>query len=128
MQLAQARQEYGWSLVIRFPGGHRYFRNLDNDKVSACDNSGSRPHLTDDGVLYVDDKRPVVIGSNYGTVPVLHDDGSQAHVSEQPHHAVQLAQELGLEIKLTGWQSDFVRALLSAMTTGVKVSLQPEKN
>lgn len=39
--------------------GHSFYRDLVSGKISLRDMSGDFPHETDDGVLWVDDSRPV---------------------------------------------------------------------
>jgi len=131
MQLEQATSsEFGpntWLKVFSAKDGHRYFRNLKTNQVSICDNSGAYPHLTDDGVLYLDHSRSIVIGDERATIPVLRADGSQANASERPHDALRVAWEFGLDIEVVGRQAAFVRELFRVMSGGVRVTVAPEK-
>lgn len=53
--------EVSWTLVKSFrPKGHAYFVD-QHGNYAIADNSGNRPEDTDDGVLYIDHDRALVV-------------------------------------------------------------------
>lgn len=58
---------YEWGRPIRLynPDGHRLFQSLKDkppeSEWAVADNSGSLPHLTEDGVLWVNDQEPLFL-------------------------------------------------------------------
>src|SRR4051794_34391047 len=71
-----------WLTPIMLSDGHRLFP-LDEapfKQVALADTSGREPQDTDDGILWLDFKRPlVIVSSNDGegfSIPLLYADGS----------------------------------------------------
>ena len=54
---------YTWCEQIALPDGHRIFRS-DFNRWAIADESGSIPEQTNDGVLWLDFKRPLKIETN----------------------------------------------------------------
>jgi hypothetical protein len=85
------KTEWKWDNEIKLePKGHRIFRDARDDFKAPelrgwaiADNSGGRPHTTEDGVLWLDFSRPVVVsvGQYAGaTLPVRKErDGGDGY-------------------------------------------------
>ena len=82
-----------WRKILQFKGGHRYFRDRRN-RVAIADDSGATPDDTDDGVLYLDRDRPVVIGQSC-SIPLVGDFSTPASANE----AISVAALFGMKIR-----------------------------
>ena len=117
-----------WTLVYEVPGGHRYFEDRATNQVSACDDSGARPERTDDGILWIDKSRPVLIKGDraaFACVPVIvaRDGNREAHVIERPENAIGIAVRFGLELDVSGSFARAFTVLLSALSNGARVRI-----
>ena len=99
--------EYHWTRVCGDgqkdrdgkPNGHSFWRDQLTGMVSLCDQSGERPHLTDDGVLWVDDGRPWVLGDeNYAEIPLVHPDGERTRSGTTWLIGLRIAKHLGAQV------------------------------
>lgn len=60
MTIATAR----WNLLCKLNDGHRLFElDSNQDEIAIADDSGTTPDLTDDGVLWLDRTRPLIVYS-----------------------------------------------------------------
>ena len=91
--------EYVWSLELYYRKGHRYFRDHSTGRLAVCDSSGKTPEESDDGVLWVDDSKPIIIGSHGASVPVKNEKGECAVVIEPVNNAMSLAVVYGFMIR-----------------------------
>lgn len=94
--MAKGDREYFWEMVLKVPRCHRWFRGVKSDGtqgVAVCDESGSFPEETDDGVIWLDEKMPMLIESNqteedrrnmyagcFATIYGRREDGSPAEI------------------------------------------------
>ena len=62
---------YKWKLLRKIPLNHRWFLDENSGRVSCCDQSGSRPHLTDDGPLWLNKELPIVISDNDSRISIV---------------------------------------------------------
>jgi hypothetical protein len=75
---------YAWGLPEHLPDGHRIFRG-HFDRFAIADNSGKRPEQTDDGILWLDQTRPLRLETNvfevkeYLHIPLVDEDGTATH-------------------------------------------------
>ena len=108
-----------YTLAKKFEGGHRYywFKSSDDsggfagDKlVAIADDSGDSPHLTDDGLLFVDidgacSGSPITISPSMervtASIPLINMDGEASHTGSSIYEAFGVAKLLGLPIKIT---------------------------
>lgn len=74
--------KYIWNAPANLPDGHRLFYGAtgseDHDaynKVAIADGSGGMPHTTDDGVLFLDQSRPLTVSRNICLIPVISESG-----------------------------------------------------
>jgi len=60
-----------WKFEYRLPDGHRLFSTMTEDgiKYVIADDSGRTPEETDDGVLYLDSSRCLIVDSDESCVP-----------------------------------------------------------
>ena len=114
-----------YTLARKFEGGHRYywFKSADytggfaGDRLAIADDSGDYPHLTDDGLLFVDidgacSGSPITISPlcRYhssemeritASIPLNNMDGETSHTGSSIYEAFGVAKLLGLPIKIT---------------------------
>jgi hypothetical protein len=77
---------YKWGIVTILPDGHRIFPDRHSERVAIADNSGLTPQNTDDGILWLDFKRPLILGVDasfdpareYHGIPVVDQEGNEA--------------------------------------------------
>ena len=76
--------KYVWHMGEQLPDGHRLFVEVvEKGKagIAIADNSGREPQDTDDGILWLDLNRPLMVGSNdkreMFTIPLLGMDGEE---------------------------------------------------
>jgi hypothetical protein len=63
-----------WTRSDPMPDGHRLFCTDREDLVAIADNSGAFPQDTDDGVLWLDFKRHLMVGGQSPSIPLLTPD------------------------------------------------------
>tara|TARA_Y100001963_G_scaffold85765_1_gene118575 strand:- start:501 stop:968 length:468 start_codon:yes stop_codon:yes gene_type:complete len=98
--------------------GHRYFwfespgyaDDWTGDKLTIADNSGEYPHLTDDGLLFVDvwSDRDIVAGGDHrqASVPLIDLEGNRSSAPVNIFEAFSVARLLGLGITILDPGSD----------------------
>jgi hypothetical protein len=89
------RFEYIW----KAPRGHKFFEDNTNGRLAIADDSGDRPDQTDDGVLWVDQRRPVrETRDGSMLLPLLHEDGSQSATPADANEVLWVAARLGMVV------------------------------
>jgi len=99
---------YKWKLVFGNPDkDHSYWLDRNSGRISLKDESGDLPHLTDDGVLWLDTHRPIVIEEygrrSYAFIPlycVRSEDESTSPTSL--YKALRLADRFHMNILFKG--------------------------
>lgn len=108
------KTRYVWTQVLSILGGHRYFR-AENDpgrRIAMADKSGPNPELTDDGLLWLDRSKPVVIGFFGGrdsAIPLLDDSGKSFRTGESILGGHQVASAFGMRLEIDPEAQDLVR-------------------
>lgn len=96
---------YVWIPVLSVAGGHRYFR-AENDpqgRIGMADRSGPNPELTDDGLLWLDTTKPVVLGYWEGrdaAIPLVDDGGRSFRTGESIMGGHQVAAKFGMRVEI----------------------------
>lgn len=72
---------YEWVRAGTLPDGHKLFRQEGTDRIAIADESGDAPHLTDDGVLWLDFSRPLVAHEQSCHIPLTNDRGNHTLVT-----------------------------------------------
>jgi hypothetical protein len=107
-----------YTLAKKFKEGHRYFwfksanytGGFGGDRLAIADDSGDYPHLTDDGLLFVDidgacSGNPITISPSMervtASIPLINMDGETSHTGSSIYEAFGVAKLLGLPIKIT---------------------------
>ena len=97
-----------YTLALTIKQGHRYFwfkspgyaGDWAGDKLAIADNSGEYPHLTDDGLLFVDvwSGRDIVAGGDHrqASVPLIDLEGNRSSTPVNIFEAFSVARLLGL--------------------------------
>lgn len=91
-----------WTLAFEVKGGHRYFRDEETGKIGVADDSGENPELTDDGLLWLDQSRPITLSDTSGSsggIPLVDEEGKKYGMSERMSAAVIVAKMFGMKIK-----------------------------
>ena len=105
-----------YTLALKIKNGHRYFwfrspgytGDWAGDKLAIADDSGEYPHLTDDGMLYVDTARAIVAGgdSRQASVPLIDLEGNGSSTSVNVYEAFSVARVLGEGVEILDANSD----------------------
>ena len=61
-----------WERSERLPDGHRIF--FAGDQIAIADDSGRTPELTDDGTLWLDFSRPMVVAGRFACIPITNEE------------------------------------------------------
>jgi len=93
---------YKWLLVKQIHGCHKIFRDERTGRYSICDYSGSRPHLTDDGVLWINQERPLVHTEGKWSIPLLDKDGKKTSTLANDDEARWLIETMKMDIEVGG--------------------------
>ena len=107
-----------YTLALKIKNGHRYFwlkeqrlppeRGGYGDVLAIADDSGEYPHLTDDGLLYVDWASDIVAGGDnrQASVPLIDLEGNRSSTPVNIFEAFSVARLLGLGITILDPHSD----------------------
>lgn len=101
--------KYVWTpLFGKFQSGrgHRFFEAPDG-RIAVADESGEFPEDTDDGVLYLDFKRPVV-GTSMVFLPVVDEEGEMYTVPTGRIPTQQLIEKLSPRLRFAFDEDDQV--------------------
>ena len=105
--------EYKWKFVCKDRqldkygkhDGHSFWRDQLTGLISICDQSADRPHMTDDGVLWINDTKSWVVGDrnrgdagHYVDVPVVREDGSTCGCWMTVEDGLRIAKILGVRV------------------------------
>lgn len=99
--------KYIWNAPAELPDGHRLFYGATGDddhdaynKVAIADDSGGLPQDTDDGVLFLDQSRPLYVGYEdqqqgrcFALIPVVDLDGEGTHALSDAATILRLSRE-----------------------------------
>lgn len=95
---------YDWDCVWKSPGpssaAARVFLDRNRSQHAICDSSGRRPHLTEDGVMWIDIGKPIRFGNegSFG-VPVTSNSGQSFTTHVRYADAWWLATNLDMDIE-----------------------------
>ena len=93
-----------WHKIIGFNDGHRYFERTqgkDRGRIGIGDQSGFFPDETDDGVLWLDQERPIVISMksrNYCSIPLVDPNGGKCSTVTNPYEALRVAETFQMQV------------------------------
>jgi len=95
-----------WRLVLGFRDGHKYFRCRRGDTpggIGVADQSGHYPHETEDGVLWLDQQRPVLVDDTlerlHVFVPLRDDAGNRSTTPVSFREAVEVVRKFGMKLR-----------------------------
>jgi hypothetical protein len=99
-----------WELLFKVEGrGHKFFKHVPSGRVAVADYSGTTPDRTEDGILWLDRDRPVNVGAEGVTFPVIKEsDGGNYHVSDPLVGGIKAAKDLDLNVVLQGKLAEFM--------------------
>lgn len=111
-------EEYDWEFICRDNQrdedgkrwyGHSFWRDRNSGRISIRDMSGSRPHLTDDGILWLDFHRPWEITNfdsqkHYVMIPVFvaRDHNRPSHCLTPLSEGIALSKKLDARLVIDG--------------------------
>lgn len=93
--------------IHTLPSGHKLFRFESTGKIAIADESGATPLDTDDGILTLDFDRPLIVGSQGGSVPLNNHSRSDSTIYGSsatpvgPDSALILSAMFGWDIRVT---------------------------
>lgn len=102
-----------WTLVLKIPNGHRYFRagTAEDGRIAVADNSGRTPDKTDDGILWLDMDRAIHLSSmTSGSIPVKSENELRpgSYTGEYVKDCLVVARTFGMKVEFDGDMKDFV--------------------
>lgn len=112
--------------ILRCPApmqGHKFFREKESYRIAIADWSGSTPEKTDDGVLWLDATRPIVVSFSSSRrlvtwLPLQRPDGRETHAPTDLQTALFAVGLAGMKVELAHPElKDLVRLLKSAYET-----------
>lgn len=108
--MARIPKESQFTLALKFKRGHRYFwfksanynGGFAGDKLAIADDSGDFPHMTDDGLLFIDSHAFISLPSpgKPVTLPLIDPEGNKTSTPTSIYEAISVAKLLGLPIKI----------------------------
>ena len=100
-----------WTLLRKCRDSHKWFSDSETGRVACADYSGRFPDQTDDGILWLNKERPIVMarseGRIYVTTPVLQNDKPKFIISSLDE-IIYLMQEHGMKIEVQGVDAKIV--------------------
>jgi len=89
-----------WDMVLKLPGGHKYFREKLTGRIGVADHSGRYPEDTDDGELFLDTEsgKMLTVGDTRLWVPLVKLNGELTAMMEAAGDALVLSSMFGLPI------------------------------
>lgn len=111
-------KQYRWQFVKTIHGCHKIYREEKTGRYSICDYSGKLPHLTDDGVLWIDRERPMVHTEGKWGVPLLNYKEERTSTLANDEEARWLIETLKMDIEVGG----------SLFYAGGKIPMIPRKD
>lgn len=96
--MVKTDKQYSWELVYKCKGGHKFFKDLASGRIAICDESGPTPDKTDDGVLWIDLTRPIIIGARC-SIPLTDDKGGEYSTTGWATEAIGVAFKFGWAVK-----------------------------
>jgi hypothetical protein len=88
-----------WNLTDVLPGGHRLFVRPDTRSIYIADGSGKTPDQTDDGLLWLDQTRPLKCDGRNCVVPVVAESSGIYVVPVAPADLLWLSDRYRWEIQ-----------------------------
>jgi hypothetical protein len=94
-----------WKFLHSIPQNHKWFECMESGRISCADYSGKYPHQTEDGPLWLNKERPIVISNSDGRITVkapviVHRTGQQNHIICGLDEMIYLVQEHDMEVEV----------------------------
>jgi hypothetical protein len=112
--------KHEWTFLFRAPRGHQFFREENTGLVAIADDSGNTPDQTDDGILYLDESRPIEANRHGFLVPLCYR-GKRSHTPASATEVKLICESFGLTLSVDGLE--FVR---KNVTTGENMTRKHE--
>lgn len=100
---------YNWVLEFKDSGnGHSLWFDKNENRYAIKDRSGSRPHLTDNGVLWVDVAGNATVGflekwdKLVVQIPLINKRGDSCSTICEFDFGIDIVKKFGMSIELTG--------------------------
>jgi hypothetical protein len=115
--------KYKWTLIVAAPNGHRFFKDERSGRISIADDSGTYPDETDDGVLWLDFSRKLVLDFTAKHMqvvyPVIRDRDNRDLAAGDGfgcvRHICKIWLAAGGKTRVEGMDRDSLRTLASMM-------------
>ena len=94
-----------WQFLGKCHHNHKWFQDRDTGQIACADDSGYCPEDTEDGILWLNRNKPIVLGSSdsgiYITTPVICDRTSQeANIISGLAELLYLVEHHGMEVEV----------------------------
>lgn len=90
-----------WKLVLAIKNGHRFFRSAAENRIAIADDSGHYPEACTDGILWLDQSRPIQAGDGFG-IPMVSPGGQRYSTAASAEEAFKVAQMFGMRFVVEG--------------------------
>jgi hypothetical protein len=102
------------------PRSHRYFRGAHTDQIGVADRSGATPDRTEDGVLWLDRSRPIVLDNRewLATIPLIYPDGTTTRTGDTLGGALRVARMFAMHVEPADGAGEAIRILCNAINRG----------
>jgi hypothetical protein len=102
---------YEWEHLVSFAGGRKYFRDKLTQRIGTVGDSGRTPDRGEEGVLWVDTDRPIVLDVDYSMfrahLPLIAEaSGKSCGTLAETIEALWVVKNLGMSIKINAIARD----------------------
>ena len=91
--------KYKWGVVTMLPDGHRLFPTTSCQYVAIADDSGREPQDCEDGILWLDRDRSLIVNGSHIAIPVIDEGGEQSRTPSDVATILYLACEFNWSIE-----------------------------
>lgn len=104
-------QKYQWRLLRAIPGNHRWFIDELSGGIACADDSGKTPDETDDGVLWLNQPRYILLAESGGqrhiTTPVISErTGENSVIGSTIAELLYLMRAHKMELRIEAGEDD----------------------
>lgn len=101
------QKEWEWELLVKMRGGRKFYHDKLSGKVSACDLSGKYPQHTDDGPLWIQTDRPILLRDQHDSfgqwasvAAIQERTGQECNITSDTREILWLIRNLGMTLKI----------------------------
>lgn len=108
------RNENRFQFLFHAPGGHSYWRDtgtINKNTIAISDDSGPTPDATDDGILWLNQDKPIIASGTGFYIPLIIPNSSKAYKRNgqtftstccNPQEARMLVERFNMKVSVDG--------------------------